>query len=317
MSSSKSLGPTDRIAFAYAIALGALAALSGAQPPALVVVAATFAAVVVAIARRASVSRRWGVVHDFAVIGFVPVLYELSGPVVAEVNSRRWDEHLAALDRAWFGALPAAWVGLFGRPDWLIEAASILYASYYLIPIAIAVALYRQDRRAEFHAFVFTVTATFLASYCGYFLAPAAGPRVAAGDVSVLGGEAMGGWLRAFLAFFEWNHLDAFPSGHTSLSLVYLALGWRLVPRWRLPLAAATVGIIFSTVYLSLHYVVDLVAGAMVAAVMLVAGPVLYRFLLGDRSPRVEPAELRVQRSSSNARQAPSAQPIRAKRPPR
>jgi membrane-associated phospholipid phosphatase len=300
MRTKTSLSPTDRIALAYAIALGALAALGGARPPALVAAIAGFAAAVIAIARLASISRTCRVIHDFAIVAFVPALYGFTGPVVEAVNRARWDVRLAALDRAWFGALPAAWIGLFGRPDWLTEAASILYASYYAIPIAIAVALYRGGRRDEFHSFVFTVAATFLASYLGYFLAPAAGPRVPAGHVAALGGEAMGVWLRIFLEFFEWNRLDAFPSGHTALSLVYLVLGWRLLPSWRLPLAAVTVGIVFSTVYLSLHYVVDLVAGALVATAMLVVVPALYRYLLGDLpAPRAEPAERLAQRPSS------------------
>jgi len=279
-SAAFSLGPTDRIVLAYAIALGALAALCGA--PALLAAICGLAAAVVAIARLASVSRACSVVHDFAVVVFIPVLYGINGPIVAAANPTRWDAELAALDRAWFGALPAAWIGLWGRPVWLTEVASILYATFYVIPLAIAVVLYRSHRRAEFHSFVFAVAATFLASYAGYLLAPAAGPRVAPGDETTLGGAAMGAWLQVFLHFFEWNRLDAFPSGHTALALVYLSLGWRLLPqwRWRLPLAVATVGIVFSTVYLSLHYIVDLVAGAMLAAVMVAVSPVLYRFLL-------------------------------------
>jgi membrane-associated phospholipid phosphatase len=38
-----------------------------------------------------------------------------------------------------------------------------------------------------------------------------------------------------------------------------------------------TAGIVFSTVYLSLHYVVDLVAGALLAAAMPLVLPVLWR----------------------------------------
>src|SRR5262249_40885233 len=117
------------------------------------------------------------------------------------------------------------------------------------------------------------------------------------------------------LHLVERKQLDAFPSGHTALSLLYLVLGWRLLPRWRLPLTALTAGIIFSTVYLSLHYVVDLLAGALVAAVMLLAAPPLHRAL--ERRPAGEWRESPHQRPSSNAHQPPAVQPIRSKRPPR
>ncbi|HKA15790.1 MAG TPA: phosphatase PAP2 family protein [Myxococcota bacterium] len=278
-----SLGATDRIALAYAIVLAALAAICRVRPPALLLAISLFVAGVVAVARLASVSRAGRVVHDFAPIAFVIALFGFSAPVVAAVNPTRWDARLAALDRAWFGALPALWVGLWGRPEWLTEVASILYASYYAIPIAIAVALYRRGRRADFEFFVFAAVATFLASYIGYLLTPALGPRAPAAREAPFDGYAVSAWLQAFLRSAEWNQLDAFPSGHVALSLVYFALGSRLLPRWRLPLAGLTAGIVFSTVYLSLHYVVDLLAGGIVAAVMLPVSSALYRVL--DQRP--------------------------------
>jgi membrane-associated phospholipid phosphatase len=277
MDEASSLAPTDRLALAYAIALAALAAFCGARSELLLAIVAA-AAGIAAMPRLASVSRAGRVAHDFAAVAYVPILYGLSGPMIALVNPMRWDARLAELDRAWFGALPAAWIGLWGRPEWLTEAASILYAAYYAIPLAIAIALYRQGRRAEFESFVFAVAATFFASYVGYFLAPATGPRAPGTHEAMIDGAAMSGWLTTFLRFAEWNHLDAFPSGHVALSLVYLVLGIRLLPRWRLALTALTAGIVFSTVYLSLHYIVDLLAGAAVAALMLAVLSPLYRF---------------------------------------
>jgi membrane-associated phospholipid phosphatase len=86
-------------------------------------------------------------------------------------------------------------------------------------------------------------------------------------ELQVLGGGTFSARVRDFLRAAEVNQLDAFPSGHTALSLVYLGYGWRLFPSWkfRIPLAISVVGIIFATVYLSLHYVIDLVAGTLLA----------------------------------------------------
>jgi membrane-associated phospholipid phosphatase len=87
-------------------------------------------------------------------------------------------------------------------------------------------------------------------------------------ELQVLGGGTFSARVRDFLRAAEVNQLDAFPSGHTALSLVYLGYGWHLFPAWkiRIPLAISVVGIIFATVYLSLHYAIDLVAGAILAA---------------------------------------------------
>lgn len=217
----------------------------------------------------------------------VPAAFNLSGPVIATANPARWDATFAAVDAALFAGLVPLWFGAFGRPPWLVDAASLFYVIYYLVPVAMAVALYRAGRLAAFDREVFTVVGTFLVSYVGYFLFPTSGPRVAPEDASrVLGGGAISEIVRSFLHGAEVNVLDAFPSGHVALSLVFLALGWRLFPnwRWRLPLLVVVSGTIFATVYLSLHYVIDLVAGALLAALMPFVLPPLER-ALGPRHP--------------------------------
>src|SRR5262249_29494791 len=99
---------------------------------------------------------------------------------------------------------------------------------------------------------------------------PATGSRVALFDEdALLGGGAISHTVRAALRVLERNRLDAFPSGHTALAIVYCVIGGQLLPRWRIPLTFATVGIVFATVYLSLHYVVDVVGGIVVALAVL------------------------------------------------
>ncbi len=125
---------------------------------------------------------------------------------------------------------------------------------------------------------MFALQVTLVASYVCYFAFPTSGPRVAPEDAAaVLGGGAVSAGVRAFLHSAELNRLDAFPSGHTAVSIVFLWYGWRLFPRWRAPLAAIVAGIVFSTVYLSHHYAIDLVAGAALALVAVAAMPLVQR----------------------------------------
>jgi membrane-associated phospholipid phosphatase len=146
----------------------------------------------------------------------------------------------------------------------------VAYASYYLLPVGSALALWVQRRSEEFDRFVFALATALVSSYAAYFIAPAAGPRIPdALAQAELGGGALSAALRSFLRAAERNQLDAFPSGHTAVSIVFLAQAWTLFPRLRVPFAAAVGAIIFSTVYLSLHYVVDVVAGAALALVVL------------------------------------------------
>jgi membrane-associated phospholipid phosphatase len=274
------LAPVDRLTLAFLAFLAAVATAAGVAS-ALVPIAALAAAVIFA-ACCAERSRWHALVHDYLAIAIVAASFYLVGPLVPAANARRWDVELARIDAALFGAMPALWRGALGRPWWLTDAASLAYVSYYVIPVAIGVALHAAGRRREFESFVFVVVATFFVSYLGYFAMPALGPRVPPSlEAATLGGGATSEAVRWFLRSLETNQLDAFPSGHTAISLVVVGYGCRLLPRWRIPLVALLAGILFATVYLSLHYVIDLVAGAVVAAAMPGIAAVLWRLVGG------------------------------------
>lgn len=261
------LAPVDRLTLAFLAVLATIAAGVGLAWS-LVPIGALATAVGVA-AHRADRSRWHAFVHDYSAIAVVAAGFYLVGLLVPVANPRRWDAELEMIDAALFGSLPALWRGVLGRPWWLTDAASLAYVGYYLMPVAIGVALRSAGRRRDFESFVFVVVATFFVSYLCYFAMPALGPRVpAALETQALGGGAASAAVRWFLRSVETNQLDAFPSGHTAVSLVVVACGWRLLPRWRVPLVGLLAGIVFATVYLSLHYVVDLVAGVALAAAM-------------------------------------------------
>jgi len=272
------LKAVDRMILAFLAFLAVVAAARHPEPlPVLAGAAAMAAGLLGAAALRDRFApARW--IHDFYPLPAVITIFNAAGPLIGAANPARWDATFAALDQRLFGALVPAWRGAMGRPAWLTDLASLAYVSYYLVPVAMAVALYVKGRRADFDAAVFGFIATLLVSYLGYFLFPTTGPRVPRGtEAEVLGGGALSAGVRSFVHFAEVNQLDAFPSGHTALSLVFLAYGWRLFPRWRAPLLLVTAGIIFSTVYLSWHYAVDLVAGAAQALAMAALVPALRR----------------------------------------
>ena len=207
--------------------------------------------------------------HAFLPLPVVVTLFNVAGPLIGVLNPMRFDATMAALDEAWFGPFVPAWFHLLGRPNWLTDGASLFYVSYYFIPFGMCIALWVQGRWKDFDDLGFGLITTLLLTYVGYFFFPTTGPRIPHGlELQILGGGTFSARVRDFLRAAEVNQLDAFPSGHTALSLVYLGYGWRLYPTWkiRIPLAISVVGIIFATVYLSLHYAVDLLAGALLAA---------------------------------------------------
>jgi len=273
------LSPPDRLAILWLAALIVVAAASHPAPLAAMALAASTAAIVVVVATWASRSRVGRIVHDFLPIATIFAVFSLAGPVVAAANPRRWDGLLAALDERFFGTLAHAWRNALGRPAWLTDLASLAYVSLYFVPLTLAVATYRSRPRRDFDAFVFALMTAFFLPYVGYLLCPATGPRAAAG---ALEGGRVTAVIQAVLRAGEINRLDAFPSGHTAVSLTFLLLGAQSFPRWRIPLVASVASILFSTVYLSMHYVTDVVAGVIVAAIVPGAVTVLERIVSGD-----------------------------------
>jgi membrane-associated phospholipid phosphatase len=259
----RALLPVEKLELWFLAALCAIAAL---RAPAQLPWLAAAAAAIVAARACAGRGRMAGAVADFLPVAIGIFLLNASGPLIAAGAGERWDTTFAALDRRLFGAFAVGWRMALGRPAWLTDLASLFYVAYYALPVAVGGALYLAGRRAEFAAVALAVVATLLASYGCYFLWPTAGPRVPLGlEQQILGGGSISIAVRAFLHWAERNQYDAFPSGHTAVTLAVLTSSWRPLPRWRLPLACCAAGILFATVYLSLHYVVDLVAGAALA----------------------------------------------------
>lgn len=266
---SEPLRPVDRIELVFLAGLALVTVVGTPRPLPLLAVMLALAAGILGASRWGVRSPVGGIVHDFFPIVVVAASFEIVGPVLSVVNPARWDATLAALDLRLFPRLVSSWRGALGRPSWLTDAASLVYTTYYPLPVLLAAALYTRGRRRDFEVFVFGVVVTFLASFAAYFWLPAYGPRVPAELAAhVLGGGRISAGVRAFLGVAEVNRLDAFPSAHAALPVVELALAWRLLPRWRAPVAALVAAIIFSTVYLSLHYVIDIVAGVAFGALM-------------------------------------------------
>jgi membrane-associated phospholipid phosphatase len=273
--------PTERLTLLVLLALSAGFALvrpPGAGGPLLLIT--LYAAALLSVARPGERRGAAGVARELLPVVAVLLVYALLQPLIEAVNPVRWDPELAALDDRWFGPLWPRWRGLLGRPAWLTDAAYLAYVSYYALPIGVyAAARWREQEDGE--RVGVTLLLTFYLSYLGYLLLPASGPRVPRAEEALLGGSAISRAAREFLALAEVTTLDAFPSGHTALSLLSAALAATRFRRATPALAIWAAAIVFATVYISVHYVVDLVAGGLLAAAGYLLGPPLLRALGG------------------------------------
>lgn len=200
--------------------------------------------------------------------------------LVHVVNPVDMDVWLIRADYRLTGLHPTVWLQRFTRPL-LTEILQWIYAMFYFLPIILAMRLWRRDEMDRFAYFAFQIVLGFYISYVGYFLVPAVGPRFTLTDLHSL--PLKGLWLRDsldhWLTRLEGPQRDAFPSGHTMITLMTMAFARRLDKAYfRLVLPVGSL-LIISTVYLRYHYVTDVLAGALWAVVSWWIGMRLFRYI--------------------------------------
>jgi membrane-associated phospholipid phosphatase len=138
--------------------------------------------------------------------------------------------------------------------------------------------------REEFRQGTFLIAATFLITYLGYILVPARGPRFM--DYASSYPPLQGGWTFSFfknlLDTLEGTQFDCFPSGHVAIVMVGAYLARKISAPVFYVFAVFAACITFSTVYLRYHYVIDVIAGTVLALLVIRCGPWVYR-KLGSR----------------------------------
>ncbi len=208
--------------------------------------------------------------------------YKEMATLIPAVRGGSADQWLADLDFSIWHANPTVWLERIQTPA-LTDFLQLDYTVFVPAVLVIPWLLWRKRRFVDFRYCAFLISLGFLASYIGYIFVPARGPRFLLDPLQHSSLE--GGWvvqvLRTTLDRLESAHYDCFPSGHGELTIIAWWSSRQISKRLSGVFLAHTLCIIFATVYLRYHYTVDLAAGALLAAVLIAAGPMLYRKLSG------------------------------------
>lgn len=204
--------------------------------------------------------------HAFYPVLFIPIVFDSLADLLPWASPIEQDSLLIQLDRSLLGTDPTVWLERFIHPG-LTELLTWAYASYYFLPVILMVALYWRGQSEGFDRAVFGVVLGFYLSYLGYFLVPAVGPRFTLTHLQgvELSGVFLADSIRDTLNYLERFKQDAFPSGHTAVVVLVLYYAWQYVRGLFWVLLPVVVALIFSTVYLRYHYVVDVLAGILLA----------------------------------------------------
>jgi membrane-associated phospholipid phosphatase len=220
----------------------------------------------------------------FPVISII-CIFDSLGWIVHSINPQDIDPLLIRLDYMLFNGNPAVMLENIQFPL-LTDILQLSYSTYYFLPVILGVALKANNDDSHFERSLFLIMLCFYLSYVGYLLWPALGPRF---SIHALQGTELRGLIvadpiRDFLNKLEGIKRDAFPSGHTAVSLVVLYLAFRFEKRLFRIFLPIVLALIFSTVYCRYHYVVDVIAGVILTFVTIVLGETYY----GYRAKRVD-----------------------------
>jgi len=210
----------------------------------------------------------WILFRDFLPILLIFEVYDGLGYLLHLINPFDADSLLIRIDRLLFRTDPSLWLERFVSPFWS-DVMHLAYFSFYFLPIFLGIVLWARGKRGAFDRLVLGATGAFYLCFIGYILAPAAGPRSTLAHLYQipLGGTPITDFVRGFVASAENLQWDCFPSGHTAVTLVTLWYALREERAGFYLLLPITILLLISTVYCRYHYVIDLIAGAAVAAI--------------------------------------------------
>jgi len=214
-------------------------------------------------------------------LNFYPVItvtavFEILGSLLPAGKWCDGDRLLIWADRALLGTDPTVWMERFVRP----EATDILYlayASYHVLPVVLGIMIWKKNQEIAI-LFIFSITFAFFVNYAGYFLLPAQGPYAALVDWQSITLEVtpISRAVHEIMSRLEHPKLDAFPSAHAMATVFCLLFSFAYERRFFYLVLPLGVLIIVSLVYCRYHYVVDVIAGGLLAVVLFPASQKLY-----------------------------------------
>ncbi|MHC4858815.1 MAG: phosphatase PAP2 family protein, partial [Planctomycetota bacterium] len=229
----------------HALVLGTLLALSPLVvsrtdagwwlPVGFAALAAALLAVVASHRARPS-SRALGFAHlwypgVYVVLVFWSLFYVI--PAVNPGGLR--DDMLIEWDRGLLGGDAVAWFRELESPL-LTDVMHVVYASYFLLPVALVVWLLLLGKRSALRETIFVLSLSFYLCYVGYAFVPAQGPRYAIYGTNEMEGLLLTQPLRDAIDALEPSKADIFPSAHAALTLVVTVLALRHAPKLGRPL---------------------------------------------------------------------------------
>jgi membrane-associated phospholipid phosphatase len=170
--------------------------------------------------------------------------------------------------------------------NWFAELMYLGYFSYYLLIIGIPVLTFIKLGPAKSEQIVFIIVNSFFLYYLFFILIPVAGPQFyfANSLANLPGGYLFGYLVRSVQAVGE-APTGAFPSSHVSICLMLLWFTAKNLTKWTVLVIPITVLLLFSTVYIKAHYLIDVLAAILITPLVYYVSQKLFHLLTIKNKP--------------------------------
>lgn len=231
-------------------------------------------------------------VHNWYLLVLIFITFKELYLMISPIHGRDYDNVLMAIDKYVFGVDPTHFLYQFANPI-LTEVLQWTYFSFYFLPIILGLKLILDKKLSGFYFVAFSIVYGFFLSYLGYLTLPAIGPRFTLHNFYTINTELPGlfatEWMRELINKGEsitsnmpnaavHVQRDVFPSGHTQMTLITMYLSAKFKSSSKYFIIPVGSLLIFSTVYLRYHYVIDVFAGVLFFVLTMWTGYKLYNW---------------------------------------
>ncbi|TSA25398.1 MAG: phosphatase PAP2 family protein [Ignavibacteriales bacterium] len=239
----------------------------------------------------------WKQLHFWYLVPLIFIFFKELYGMIDPIRGIIYDDVLILIDRLIFRADPTIALYQIANPI-LTELLQIVYGTFFFLPVILGIDLIRQKKSEEFNYSAFIIVYGFVLSFIGYILVPAIGPRFTLHNFEMNNIELPGLFITDILreivnsgesiprgtinpAMFVQR--DAFPSGHTQMTLLVMFLSVKFGSKLKWFFIIIGSLLIFATVYLRYHYVVDLIGGLFFMIFTLWSGKYIYNWFIGTK----------------------------------
>lgn len=207
-------------------------------------------------------------VRPWVPLAAIVLCYEALQGVIASFVSTKALYSLYNLDFSIWGFNVTGWIQSTFYSPAVTYVSSFFYSLHLPLIVVTSVALWRFNKEL-FGKYVTAMVLTSYAALATFILMPTAPPwyEGVARDLFYGGSSVLPSGLLNFVSMFESDKFAAFPSLHTAYAIIFSYFMIKLDRRLAYVAVPITAGVMFSTLYLGQHYLLDIFAGAAYALI--------------------------------------------------